>query len=220
VETQNTAETIKQLQGCISDLTSVLALPALWTGNEPSQIINTLLDGIFGMLRLDFAYARIGNGSPVEFLRVAQRQTPVASPGTIGEELKSWLSGDFKTSPLLIPNPLGAGKVNIAPLRLGFVGEIGVLVAASTRRDFPTKTETLLLRVAANQATIGLQEALVGNERKRAAEELEQKVGERTRQLTAVNEELVREITQIGGAGRKQYRLYRGRLPRRLGFFP
>jgi PAS domain S-box-containing protein len=196
VEKQNTAETIKQLQGCISDLTSVLALPALWTGNEPSQIITTLLDGVVGMLRLDFAYARLGNGRPIEFLRLAQGKTPVTSPDTIGEVLKSWLSGDSKTSPLSIPNPIGTGQVNIGPLPLGFHGEIGVVVAASTRRDFPTKTETLLLRVAANQAALGLQEARLYSEQRIAAVELEQKVEERTRQLTAVNEELIREVTE------------------------
>jgi hypothetical protein len=59
VEQENTAATIKRLQGCISDLISVLALPALWTGNEPAQIINTLLDGLVGMLRLDFAYGKL-----------------------------------------------------------------------------------------------------------------------------------------------------------------
>jgi PAS domain S-box-containing protein len=207
VEKQNTAETIKQLQSCISDLTSVLALPALWTGNEPSQIISTLLDGVVGMLRLDFAYARLGNGSPVEFLRVAQRQTPLPPPATVGDALKSWLSGDPKASPLLISNPIGEGQVNISSLRLGFNDQGDLVVAASRRRDFPTKIEKLLLQVAANQATIGLQEARVQNERKRAAEELEQKVGERTRQLTAVNEELVREITEREHAQEEQRKL-------------
>ena len=67
---------------------------------------------------------------------------------------------------------------------------VGVLVAGSQRADFPTEIERLLLRVAANQAAIGLQEARLLSEQRRAAEELEQRVLERTRQLTAVNEEL------------------------------
>ena len=53
-----TADEIKRLQGCINDLISVLALPAIWSGHEPSQIVSTLLDVLLGMLRLDFAYAR------------------------------------------------------------------------------------------------------------------------------------------------------------------
>ena len=41
---EHTADEIKNLKACINDLISVLALPAIWTGREPSQIISTLLD--------------------------------------------------------------------------------------------------------------------------------------------------------------------------------
>lgn len=196
VKQENTADTIKRLQGCISDLTSVLALPALWTGNEPSQIINTLLDGLVGMLRLDFAYGRLSNGPPVEVLRLAQRQTPLTPPEEIGRALKPWLTGSPHDAPISIPNPIGAGEVLIAPLGLGFHDEIGVVVAASRRRDFPTTIETLLLRVAANQAAIGLHEARLLGQQKHTAMQLEQQVAERTRQLTALNLELLGEITE------------------------
>jgi hypothetical protein len=43
------AEEIKHLQRCINDLVSILALPAMWTGAEPSQVVSTLLDTLFGM---------------------------------------------------------------------------------------------------------------------------------------------------------------------------
>jgi PAS domain S-box-containing protein len=196
VKQENTADTIKRLQGCISDLTSVLALPALWTGNEPSQIIDTLLDGLVGMLRLDFAYGRLSNGPPVEVLRLAQRQTPLTPPEEIGRALNPWLTGSPHDAPISIPNPIGAGEVLIAPLGLGFHDEIGVVVAASRRRDFPTTIETLLLRVAANQAAIGLHEARLLGQQKHTAMQLEQQVAERTRQLTALNLELLGEITE------------------------
>ena len=48
----NTSDEIKRLQSCISDLISVLALPALWSGREPSDIAGTLLDVLLTMLRL------------------------------------------------------------------------------------------------------------------------------------------------------------------------
>jgi PAS domain S-box-containing protein len=196
VEQENTAVTIKRLQGCISDLISVLALPALWTGNEPAQIINTLLDGLVSMLRLDFAYGKLSGGPPIEVLRLAQHQTPLIPPEKIGYVLNSWLTGNTNGAPISIPNPIGSGEVLIAPLRLGFHDEIGVVVAGSRRRDFPTTIETLLLRVAANQAAIGLQEAWLLRQQKDAAEELEKKVARRTQQLSAVNFELSREILQ------------------------
>jgi PAS domain S-box-containing protein len=200
VEMEQTAVEIKRLKACINDLISVLALPAIWSGNEPSQIVGTLLDVLLGMLRLDFAYARlsdsIGGGTPIEMVRLAQHRNLAAQPQEIGQALNPWLAGDLGTPPLMMPNPIGEGKLSIAPLRLGLQDELGVLVAGSQRANFPTDIEMLLLRVAANQAGIGLQEARLLSEQKRAAEELEQRVLERTRQLTAVNEELRKEIIE------------------------
>ena len=54
----------------------------------------------------------------------------------------------------------------------------------------------LLLRVAANQAGIGLQEARLLSEQRLAAEWLERRVVERTRRHAAVNEELRKEIIE------------------------
>ena len=45
----------------MNDLVSVLALPAMWSGGEPSQIVQTLLDALMAMLRLDLVYARLTN---------------------------------------------------------------------------------------------------------------------------------------------------------------
>jgi C4-dicarboxylate-specific signal transduction histidine kinase len=95
-----------------------------------------------------------------------------------------------------VPNPIGVGEISIALFRLGLHDEGGIFVAGSQRADFPTAIETLLLQVAVNQAALGLQEARRLNEQRRAAEDLEQRVAERTRQLTAVNEELRKEILE------------------------
>src|SRR5882672_321710 len=194
---QNSPQEIKLLQSCINDLMSVLALPAIWSGGDSSQVVIALLDALVSMLRLDFAYARfleIGNGSETEVLSLAKGQTTSLLPRDVGLTLKERLTDSSPTSPALVPNPIGEGEVFIAPLRLGLHDEIGFLVAASKRRDFPTRSETLLLRVAANQAVVGLQEAQLMGAQKQAAEELERKIADRTRQVTAINAELVREI--------------------------
>jgi PAS domain S-box-containing protein len=192
--TQKTAdEEIRRLQGSINDLTSIQALPAIWNGRESGHIAGTLLDVLVSMLRLDFAYARLSdstNGSPVEFVRLTQRRTAPSQPQEIGRALDRWLTNQSANAPLAVPNPAGDGEVRIAPLRLGLMDEIGMLVAGSKRADFPTPTETLLLRVAANQALVALQEARQLHEQNRAAEELERRVADRTAQLTTVNEAL------------------------------
>jgi PAS domain S-box-containing protein len=191
-ETEHAQDEIKRLQGCIEDLIGVLAFSAIWTVQDSSRTIRTLLDALLGMLRLDFAYARLSDsvgGLAVEDVRAAQRGNLAAEPQDVGRALDPWLTVVHATSPLLIPNPIGDGTVSIAVFRLGFQDEIGVLVAASQRADFPTKIEMLLLRVAANQAAIALQEARHVSEQTRVAAELERRVAERTRELTAANEE-------------------------------
>src|SRR6266850_6016272 len=108
------ADEIKRLQSCLNDLITVMALPALWTGCDPNQIVKTLLDGLVSMLRLDFAYARTSNSveeSPLELLRVVHRQTPPVQPHDVGMALNHWLIGDLPTSPLTVPNPIGDGEI-------------------------------------------------------------------------------------------------------------
>jgi PAS domain S-box-containing protein len=205
VKTEKTADEVKRLQSCINDLISVLALPAIWSGNESSQIVGTLLDVLLAMLRLDFAYARLSDpseGPPIEVVRLTQREHPSAQPQEVGRALDRWLSGDQTTSRFVVPNPAGEGEVSIASFSLGLQDEVGVLVAGSRRADFPTDIERLLLRVAANQTGIGLQEARRSGDQKRVAEALERRVAERTRQLTAVNEGLRRSEAYLAEAQR------------------
>jgi signal transduction histidine kinase len=192
---ENTADEIRRLQRCVNDLISVLALPALWGGSESSQMLGTLLDVLFAMLRLDLAYARLSDsksGPPIEVVRSAHREHPSVQPQQVGQALGRWLTGNQAASRFVVPNPAGEGEISIVSFSLGLQDEVGVLVAGSRRSDFPTDTERLLLRVAANQAVIGLQEARRSTEHMRVAEALEQRVTERTRQLTAINEELRR----------------------------
>ena len=200
------ADEIKRLKVCINNLISVQALPAIWSGGKPSQIVSALLDMLLKMLSLDFAYARLKDptgGASVEMVRLAQDRNLPPQPQLIGGRLNSWL-GDFPhTSPLRVRNPVGDGDVSVLLLRLGLQAEMGVFVAGSKRADFPTQTERLLLNVAANQAAIGLQEAQLLGEQKRVAEELDQNVAERTGQLLAANKELEKEIGERKRAERK-----------------
>jgi PAS domain S-box-containing protein len=201
---ESTAE-IKRLQSCINDLISVLALPAIWSGSESSRILGTLLESLQTMLRLDFAYARLGDasgGQPIEVIRSADHRFSSAQSQQLGQALDRWLTGDQTTSRNVVPDPAGEGEVSIVSFSLGLQHEGGVLVAGSRRADFPTEVERLLLRVAANQAGIGLQEARRSGEQKRIAEVLEQRVAERTRLLTAVNDELRRSEAYLAEAQR------------------
>jgi signal transduction histidine kinase len=152
---------ITGLQGCLNDLMSIQALPATWSGLGTAEIINTLLDALIRLLHLDFACARVN--SSVDGPRFdAVRLPPTYGPGHPLQHrrtLEAWLQEHLYTEAVLTSNPIGSGDVRIARMRLGLQDEVGVLVTASERTDFPTEREVILLRVAANQAAIGLQES-------------------------------------------------------------
>ena len=197
VQPGDPAEEIKYLRRCVSDLISVLALPAMWSGGEPSQVVHTLLDALLRMLQLDLVYVRFketGSRARIEMVRFAQSEKHLVQPHEMGRVLESCLGPDPQEWPPLMRGPVGDRDISIVPLGLGLQGEIGVIVAASERADFPQPTEKLILNVAANQASIGLQEALLRSEQKQLARELDGRVAQRTTELAAANEELRKEI--------------------------
>ena len=190
---------VKNLQRCINDLISLLALPAIWSGGDPSQVLHTLLDALIRMLRLDLVSARLTDPAgevPVEIVRLAEPRGPMPSAHEVCEALSQCLKNDSRTWPPLLRDLMGEGNVSFVPLPLGLQGELGVIVAVSERADFPRQTEALLLSVAANQASIGLQGARLLSDQKRLASELDLRVVQRTAELAAANQELKRELAE------------------------
>jgi GAF domain-containing protein len=134
--------------------------------------------------------------TPSEAARSARRHRSNLQAQDIGRALEQWLTSDLPPSSAVAPSPVGEGTLTIALFPLGLLEEIGILIVGSARPDFPTKIEMLLLRVAVNQAAIGLQESRSLREQKRAAAELERRIAKRTLQLTAANESLREEVIE------------------------
>src|ERR1700732_4916058 len=91
---EDPADEIKRLKACINNLISVQALPAIWSGGKPSQIVSASLDMLLKMLSLDFAYARLKDSSgeaPLEMARLAQDRNLTVQPQIIGRVLNPWL---------------------------------------------------------------------------------------------------------------------------------
>jgi PAS domain S-box-containing protein len=192
-------EEIESLQRCLNDLISILALPAMWSGAEPQQIANTLLDALLKMLRLEVVYVRLNDpsgGEPIEMVRESQSRQPAHTPQEFGALLRRRLGDDPRSWPAR-RNSLGDGDIAVVPLPVGLYADGGAIVAGSRRADFPRPTERLLLGVAANQAAIGLQEARLLSEQKRTARELDQRVAQRAGQLAAAIDELQLRVSML-----------------------
>jgi len=206
VRPENINGEIKRLQQCISDLVSVVALPAIWVGGDTSHVVRTLLDALMRMLRLDFVYVRLSDLAdqvPLEMVQVAQSSHMGAPAREIGRMLDQQLGADPRKWVPLWCNPAGDRGIMIVPMQLGVQGEIGVIAAASERREFPAQTERLVLSVAANQAAIGMQEARLLSTQRRLAVELEQRVEQRTKELAEAGHELKKEVVERSAAEKR-----------------
>jgi|GEM_PF-1525605 PAS domain S-box-containing protein len=197
VQLEHPADEIKRLRRYMNDLVSLLALPAMWSGSKPCDIVHTLLDSLLRMLDLDFVYASLTNlvdAAPSETIRVAQSQQQMFRPRELCTFLNRWLGDDPQKRYLQERSPIGDEEVSLVSWPLGVQREIGVIVAGSRRADFPRDTESLLLGIAANQALTGLQQARLLSEQKRLADELDQRVAQRTAELAAANEVLRKQV--------------------------
>ena len=192
---QDPGEETARLRRCLNDLVSIVALPALWAGGEPRQIVGTLLEALVGMLQLTFGFVRLNDpdgGPSIEIARVAVPMNGIAGPQDIAGALDAVLGEVAMKWPRSAQLTIGDAPVAVACARLGFDGEIGVVVAGSCAPDFPNQMERLLLDVATNGAAIGLQQARLLSEQKRVSRELDRRVAQRTRELAAANDELER----------------------------
>ena len=134
----------KQLRACINDLVGVVALPAIWSGSAPSEIVRTLIDALLGMLRLDFVYLRVKDSvgePPFEVIRGPHSDRATGMLELIGELLKCWSANQVHDWPRVVRKPVGDEDLSIIPVPLGLEGEIGILVAGSRRTDFPARTK-------------------------------------------------------------------------------
>ena len=199
LQLEHSADEIKRLRRYMNDLVSLLALPAMWSGSKPCDIVHTLLDSLLRMLDLDFVYVSLTDlvdAAPSEAVRVAQSQQQMFRPRELCTFLNRWLGDDPQKRYLQERSHIGDEGVSLVSWPLGVQREIGVIVAGSRRADFPRDTEALLLSIAGNQALTGLQQARLLIVQKRVADELDQTVAQRTAELAAANEVLRKEVAE------------------------
>src|SRR5580704_6032627 len=145
VQQEQTSGEIKHLKRCLNDLVSVLALPAMWSGSQPSQIVHTLLDALLGMLYLDLVYARFEDptgGAPIEVLKIAPSAKWML-PDEIHKTVNQWFGDDPQKWPSRLRASIRDQAISIVSQRCGLQGEIGVIVAGSESADFPGQAESL-----------------------------------------------------------------------------
>src|SRR5215470_1666205 len=148
-----TAETPGLPEG-LNALAGILALRPAGFGQNRSDALATLLDVLVAALHLDAACGRLAESAGEPALDVARLPRHIATssrPEDVCRALEPWLSRDPPAWLSRVAHPAGPGEVWVARINLGLQDDLGVLVAASSRPDFPTDVERFLLQVASTQ---------------------------------------------------------------------
>jgi PAS domain S-box-containing protein len=171
---ENTLEESRHLRRTMRDLVALSTLPAVWTGLGPDGIARSLADVLLNTLALDLIYVRLEGltgGGVVEVVR-NKHALDASHAEAVKESLASVLRAHRSDPPSTIPNPLGAGTLNIAITRFGIADDQGVMIAGSRRADFPSEGDRLLLGVGANQTAIVIQRRIAEDQVREQQERL------------------------------------------------
>jgi PAS domain S-box-containing protein len=195
---------IHSLRATVRDLLALSTIPESWVGREPPAIAADLADLLIGSLGLDFAFVRLCDPMGGQLVEVTRGNSWRAFPEWLHEHLAAFGQISRKE---IVTNVSGLEESRggiVIPI--GVNSERGLVAAASDRPDFPDQIDQQLLSVAANNAATAFQNAFLINELRsaqqalraneqdlrKAHDELEIKVAERTAELRRTAQELQR----------------------------
>jgi PAS domain S-box-containing protein len=200
---------ILRLRATVRDLLALSMIPETWVGREPSAIATDLVDLLVELLQLDFAFVRLCDPTGCQVVEVTR--------GNSWKTFQEWLQQHLTVFGQISRKEIVTNVNGVEESCRGIVIPVGVdskrglVVAASDRSDFPDQIDQQLLSVAANNAATAFQnaflikelriaqEALRTNEQelRKARDELEMKVAERTAELRRSERELRNVIDTI-----------------------
>src|ERR1700732_3403786 len=195
---------ILRLRATVRDLLALSTIPEAWVGRKPSAIAADLADLLTGSLELDFAFVRLCDPTGCQAVEVMR--------GNSWKGFPEWLQQHLAASGQISQNEIVTNVSGVEEPCCGIVIPIGVnsarglVAAASDRPDFPDQIDQQLLSVAANYGATAFQNAFLINELRKAQnalrdneqelrkarDELEIKVAERTSELQQSAQELQR----------------------------
>jgi signal transduction histidine kinase len=197
-----------RLRAALRDLVALSTIPAGWIGIAPRTIAGGLADILAGSLGFDFALVRL--------LDLTAGITIDVTSGCATREFLDWLQAQLSTFDGSLRGQVVPDVVDLDDrtkslrgiiIPIGFNAYAGLVAVGCERSDFPTETDRMLLTVAANHAATAFRSANLIHERRRAEEEvrkardeLEMKVVERTAELQRTMAELT-HMNRLATAG-------------------
>ena len=146
---------VEALRRTISHVVALSTLSAVWAGAPRSTIAESLAQVVREALDCSAVYVGLRASGPAPACESKSLRHGGDQPivDAIREDVADWMRAPVAARPVPAPAEHHASLV-VTPI--GIWGEHGLIVAASSRADFPSDIHRLLLNVAANQATVAL----------------------------------------------------------------
>src|SRR6266481_5477250 len=195
---------ILRLRATVRDLLALSIIPEAWVARDPPAIAADLANLLADSLELDFAFVRLCDPKRCQVAEVTRGSSWKAFPEWLQQHVAEF--GQFSRKEI-VAKVTGDDESSCGiVIPIGVNSERGFVAAASNRSNFPDQIDQQLLSVAANNAATAFQnaflinelrsaqEALRNNEQelRKARDELEIKVAERTSELRRNAQELQR----------------------------
>ncbi|HEY1042355.1 MAG TPA: PAS domain S-box protein [Telluria sp.] len=158
---------VDSLRQTTRDLVALTTLPAVWGDLAPPGVIESLSSVLLKTLHLDLVYIRLPAQGDIDAIEVI-RSLEKGAEQLLLPAARAVLDTGRGQQPLTIPQAPGEPPLRISVARFGISGEIGTILIASTRPDFPSENDRLLMNVAANQAATVLQRHFAAHALKRS----------------------------------------------------
>jgi DNA-binding NarL/FixJ family response regulator len=197
-------------------LAALLALPAMWSGHEPSYVAEGLLGVLSSLLRLDCVFVQFDDpdgGLPTGGWRPMGNQRPAE----IDRALAMGLSRDRTAATISLPVASGVNSIRMTMVYPTVPGEHGIVLAGSNRPDFPNELELFLLRVAVGQAAISIHTARHLAQERAARAAAEAALRHRIDLLAALFDDLTGSIGVLSDLSERVQELRNGSLPASVG---